>query len=248
MSDLKLQAGEIKRVFKSSSIMKCIVIDDDPIFLELMAYYVSLQPTLELIGSFSNGADALGTIQREEIDLVFLDIEMPGLSGMELLKDLDKGSQVIFVTSHEQFAVEAFSHQVTDYLIKPINEERFSQAVKRAIEVHKQRALASEQQEIFIKINNKFQKIACKEILSVDADGDYVHIRTINNSHMVSTSLNSMESMLSKRCFIRAHRKNIVRIGAIQSVSTKEATLSDGSKVPVSRTKRTELLSRLQLR
>ena len=79
--------------------MKCIVIDDDPVFLELMVYYVSKQPILELIGSFSNGADSLDTIQSKAVDLVFLDIEMPGLSGMELVKDLDRGSQVIFVTS-----------------------------------------------------------------------------------------------------------------------------------------------------
>ena len=148
---------------------------------------------------------------------------------------------------HEQFAVEAFSHQVTDYLVKPIVEERFSQAVSRAYEMHKQRSQVSEQQEIFIKINNKFLKIACKDILSVNADGDYVHIRTNDKTHLVSTSLNSMESLLSNQYFIRAHRKNIVRIGAIQSVSSNEATLLDGSKVAISRSKKPELLSRLQL-
>ncbi len=226
--------------------MKCIVIDDDPIFLELMGYYVSRQPALELVGSFSSGIESLEAIQRQPIDLMFLDIEMPGLSGMELVKDLDKGCQVIFVTSHEQFAVEAFSHQVTDYLIKPIDEERFSRSVLRALEMHKQRSLASEQQEIFIKVNNKFQKIACKDILSVDADGDYVHIRTPDKDYLVSSSLTAMESMLGDQGFFRAHRKNIVRIGAIQSVSSKEATLIDGSKIPVSRSKKQELLSRLQ--
>ncbi len=224
-----------------------MVIDDDPIFLELMGYYVSKQPALELVGSYTNGLDSLEAMKSLAIDLVFLDIEMPGLSGMELVKDLNKGAQVIFVTSHEQFAVEAFSHQVTDYLIKPIDEDRFSQAVFRAIEMHNQRSLASEQQEIFIKVNNKFQKIACKDILSVDADGDYVHIRTTDKVHLVSSSLNAMESMLGEQCFFRAHRKNIVRIGAIENVSSKEATLSDGSKIPISRTKKSELLSRLQL-
>jgi len=226
--------------------MKCIVIDDDPVFLDLMGYFISKQPSLDLVRSFSSGVEAAKAMSTLQVDLVFLDIQMPGATGMELVKDLRKDSQVIFVTAHEEFAVEAFSHQVTDYLVKPINETRFSEAVARANEIHKQKSIASEQQEIFVKINNRFQKVLCKEILSVDADGDYVNIRTRNATHLVATSLNAMEKLLNSHCFMRVHRKNIVRIGAIQYIDQNEAILHDKSRVSISRSKKPELLGRLQ--
>lgn len=208
--------------------------------------YISRQPSLNLVSSFSSGVEASKSIPDLQVDLVFLDIEMPGPSGMELVKGLSQDSQVIFVTAHEEFAVEAFSHQVTDYLVKPIDEERLNTAIRRAIENHKYRERAYEEQEIFVKVHNKFQKVPCKEILSVDADGDYVNIRTNTKTHLVSTSLNAMEDLLGHHCFMRIHRKNIVRLGAVKTIDNNEAILRDDSRINISRTKKPALLSRLQ--
>ncbi len=209
--------------------------------------YISKQPSLNLVGSFSSGLEASKSIPELQVDLVFLDIEMPGASGMELVKDLSQGSQVIFVTAHEEFAVEAFSHQVTDYLVKPIDEDRLNAAIRRALETHKHRGRAFEEQEIFVKVHNKFQKVSCKEILSVDADGDYVNIRTTSKTHLVSTSLNAMEELLGHQSFMRIHRKNIVRLGAVRSIDHNEAILSDDSRINISRAKKPELLTRLKI-
>ena len=228
-------------------MIRCIIVDDDQVFLELMAHLVSKHAALELVGCFSSAAEALDLCEKEKIDLIFLDIEMPGLSGIDLVRSVAVRPQVIFVTAHEGFAVEAFDYQVTDYLLKPINEKRLQQAISKAIDAHKRLASQQvEQESIYVKHDSKFQRVQCREIMSIDACGDYVEICSRDRKLLILSSLQAMEEMLSSTNFMRLHRKHIVRLESIDSVSGYNVKLVDGRTIPVSRSKKAELVARLR--
>jgi DNA-binding LytR/AlgR family response regulator len=189
-------------------------------------------------------------ISGQQIDLIFLDIEMPGMTGLELTKNLGhKSPLIIFTTAKPDYAVEAFELNVVDYLVKPVTPSRFLQAVERANEAlasNKEEVKVEEQEFVFVKDNGILKRINVDDILYLEAMGDYVKVHTSNKFHVLHATLKSIEEKLPATKFIRVHRSYIISLSKIDFI--QEGVISIGkATVPVADTYRTTLNKRLNL-
>ena len=226
--------------------LNCIVVDDSSIQRILVTKLVESHPNLTLVGDFSNAVETKNCLTTKPVDLLFLDIEMPVISGFNLLDGLKEKPQTIFVTSKAEYAVKAFAYDATDYLQKPITKERFHAAVKRALDMHQLRrdSLEEEGEHIFIKSNLKKLKIYTAKIKWIEAYGDYVKIVTDDDSHLVLSTMKSFEQDLSKEKFIRVHKSFIINIDKIEKFNSKFAEIGI-TKIPLSRNKKEDLAKAL---
>jgi DNA-binding LytR/AlgR family response regulator len=230
--------------------MKCLIVDDNKMARMAMKQLVSQIKELELVQECEDAMAAYNTISKEPIDLVFLDVEMPGMSGLELIKNLgNKKPLIVFTTAKKEYAVEAFELSVVDYLIKPISPIRFVQAVEKASEAlssNKQDVKVGEQEFVFIKDNGVLKRISVEDILYLEAMGDYVKVHTAQKFHVLHATLKSIEEKLPATKFIRVHRSYIVSLNKIDVI--QEGVISIGkSTVPVADTYRSSLNKRLNL-
>lgn len=216
--------------------LNCVAIDDEPLALDLISKFIEQTSFLNLIGKFSNGVEALGFINQNEIQLIFMDIQMPDLSGMELARVLDgkKNSdktRIIFATAYHQFAIEGYKVEALDYLLKPYSYEEFLNASTKAFSYFerlnsKPEQISSQQglntpEYIFLKVEYQLVKVMLKDIAYVEAYKDYVkaHLISKPNPLLSLTSLKSMEELLPSNSFMRVHRSFIVSLDHIESVS-----------------------------
>ncbi|MFC5192105.1 LytR/AlgR family response regulator transcription factor [Algoriphagus aquatilis] len=216
--------------------IKCVAIDDEPLALELLTKFIQQTAFLELVGKFSNAIEALGFINQNEVQLVFMDIQMPDLSGMELARILDgkKNSdktRIIFCTAYHQFAIEGYKVDALDYLLKPYSYEDFLNAATKAYqyfdrilnqESAKPVLESSTQPEyIFLKVEYQLVKVMLRDITHVEAYKDYVkvHLKSKPNPLLSLTSMKNMEELLPSDKFMRVHRSFIVALDHIDSVS-----------------------------
>jgi DNA-binding LytR/AlgR family response regulator len=211
---------------------------------------VSQVPSLELVAECENAEDALTSLNTTQVDMVLLDIEMPGMSGLDLIKKLGNTKPlIIFTTAKKDYAVEAFELSVVDYLIKPIALPRFKQAVEKAseaIESNKEEVKVEEQGFVFVKDNGVLKRISIDDILFLEAMGDYVKVHTGQKFHVVHATLKSIEEKLPAAKFIRVHRSYIVAINKIDFI--QEGTISIGkTSIPVADTHKSNLNKRLNL-
>ncbi|WP_266368266.1 LytR/AlgR family response regulator transcription factor [Tellurirhabdus rosea] len=218
--------------------LRCIAIDDEPFALEILADDIAKVPFLELVGTFSSPLDAVSTLQNEAVDLLFLDIQMPTLTGMQFLRTLDRPPMVILTTAFEQYALEGYELSVVDYLLKPIPFDRFLKAVTKALSLYQLRhaavpghpevAAPAETAEaptgpttdhFFIFTEYREVKIYFSEVLYVEGLKDYVKIFTTQQSlpFLSRLSLKAVESRLPARDFCRVHRSFIVALNKITS-------------------------------
>lgn len=227
-------------------ILNCIVVDDSAIQRVLVTKLVENHPNLNLIGEFSNAVETKICLSTRQVDLLFLDIEMPIINGFNLIDGLKTKPQVIFITAKAEYAVKAFDYDATDYLQKPIVKERFNIAIKKALENHqlKRDLLEDEGEHIFIKSNLKKLKIFTSKIKWVEAYGDYIKIVTDEDIHLVLSTMKSFEQDLSKEKFIRVHKSFIVNIDKIEKFNSKFAEIGV-TKIPLSRNKKEELAKAL---
>ncbi len=238
-------------------MIKCIVIDDDKMSRELISSYISKLDSLDQVGEFDNALDGMKFIKLNEVDVIFLDIEMPDFSGLDLLKSTNELPQIIFVTSNREYAVEAFEHSVCDFLVKPVDFSRFVKASERV--VPKQEAIQENGTEttgaadsttntkyIFIKVDTRFVKLNLDDILYLEANGDYVVFKTANKGYIVHTTMKKINDKLPDNKFIKVHRSYIVNIDKI--VDIEDTTLLIDKKIiPVSRSKKDDLMKSLNL-
>ncbi|MEW5675787.1 LytTR family DNA-binding domain-containing protein [Flavobacterium enshiense] len=228
--------------------INCIVVDDSSIQRLTITKLVNDNPNLELVGEFSNAVEAKNCITNKNVDLVFLDIEMPVINGFDLLDGLKMKPQVIFITSKAEYAVKAFDYAATDYLHKPITRERFNQAVKKAmsmISLSKESGGEEESPHIFIKSNLKKLKIYIARIKWIEAYGDYVKVITEEDNHLVLSTMKSFENELPKDKFIRVHKSFIVNIDKIEKFNSKFAEIGP-HKIPLSRNKKEDLVKAIE--
>ncbi|WP_035678518.1 LytR/AlgR family response regulator transcription factor [Flavobacterium limnosediminis] len=228
--------------------INCIVVDDSSIQRLTITKLVNDNPNLELVGEFSNAVEAKNCITNKNVDLVFLDIEMPVINGFDLLDGLKTKPQVIFITSKAEYAVKAFDYAATDYLHKPITRERFSQAVKKAISMislSKENGGEEESPHIFIKSNLKKLKIYISRIKWIEAYGDYVKVITEEDNHLVLSTMKAFENELPKDKFIRVHKSFIVNIDKIEKFNSKFAEIGS-NKIPLSRNKKEDLVKAIE--
>jgi two-component system response regulator LytT len=215
--------------------LKCVAIDDEPLALELLSKFINQTAFLELEGKFSNAIEALAFINKNEVQLIFMDIQMPDLSGMELARILDgkKNSdqtRIIFCTAYHQFAIEGYKVEALDYLLKPYSYEDFLNAATKAyqyfdrmsnVAATKVAEPAPQQDYIFLKVEYQLVKVMLKDITHVEAYKDYVkvHLRSRANPLLSLTSMKSMEELLPADKFMRVHRSFIVALDQIESVA-----------------------------
>jgi DNA-binding LytR/AlgR family response regulator len=228
--------------------LNCVVVDDSSIQRMIITKLVNNHPNLHLVGDFSNAIEARSCMTIQNVDLIFLDIEMPVISGFDFLDGLKTKPQIIFITSKAEYAMKAFDYDATDYLQKPISIERFNAAVKRAFDFH---SLKKENQEeegdhIFIKSNLKKLKIFTSKIKWIEAFGDYVKVVTEEDSNLVLSTMKSFEKDLSKDKFIRVHKSYIINIDKVERFNSRFAEIGV-TKIPLSRNKKEDLVRALAI-
>lgn len=235
--------------------MRCIIVDDEEMSRHVISELCAKIDDIEVIAKCSSALDAINVINSEEIDLMFLDIEMPDLSGIDLIRSVKNLPQIIFTTSNTQYAVEAFEYDVTDYLMKPVVFPRFLKAVTRAknkavpapaATPEKTPSKAKTNEEIFVKVNSRFVKLNINDILWLEARGDYVLFKTEGKSHLVHTTLKKISENLPDEVFVKIHRSYIVNINKIVDIEDNTVLIKE-SVIPISRSNRETLLNKLNL-
>ncbi len=219
--------------------IRCCVVDDEPLAAQLIASYVEKTPFMELAGVFSSAQEAIKTILDEKIDIVFLDIEMPQLNGVEFAKIMPAGCRVIFTTAYDTYAMQGFKVNALDYLLKPISYEDFVEAANKALkwcELHRQaNAIADRREYIIVKSEYKLVQIAVKDILYIEGLKDYVKIYLENDSKTIMTlmSMKLLERYLPMSKFLRVHRSYIVNTTKIKVVERNRIVFGN-QYIPVS--------------
>jgi two-component system, LytTR family, response regulator len=207
-----------------SKPFKCLIIDDEPPAREIIKRYIEAVPMLEVAGEFGNAIHAITFLQRDQVDLIFLDINMPQLKGTEFLKVIKTSAQVVLTTAFPEYALEGYELDVLDYLLKPVQFERFIKAVNKAFALKGDRTLETKpveehKQEAFVyfRADRKMVKVMLNDILYIESMKDYVKIVTNNEVVITKQPLNSVEGMLPEGQFIRTHRSYIVSLSKIKS-------------------------------
>ncbi|RAJ83678.1 DNA-binding LytR/AlgR family response regulator [Chitinophaga dinghuensis] len=223
--------------------IKCIIVDDEPLAREGLELLIQDTGFLRLSAHCSNAMEASQVLAREKIDLMFLDIEMPKIRGIDFLRGLTSKPLVIITTAYPNFALEGFELNVLDYLVKPITPERFLRAVNRAQEfLQSKQATSTEREEFFfVKCNNSYEKIAYQDILFIEGSQNYVTIYTQQKKILTLTTMKSVEEQLPSGKFLRIQKSFIVAVNKIQSLSGNEITIGT-HKIPVSKNYKEELM------
>jgi DNA-binding LytR/AlgR family response regulator len=228
---------------------KCLIVDDEPIAQQILESYISQIDSLHIAGKCSNAFEALNVLHQEQIDILFLDIKMPSLSGLEMLKTLQNPPKVILTTAFSEFGVESYEFGIVDYLLKPISFERFLKAVNKIV-IPKSANLEKEENEeklssdptfIFFKADKKIHKYYFSEILFIEGSGNYVKIHTKNDKPlMVLDKLIELYDKLPQKNFIRIHKSFIVNVSHIQKIEGNMLKIQDKS-IPISATYKQKL-------
>jgi DNA-binding LytR/AlgR family response regulator len=219
-------------------IIQCLIVDDEPLALDLIAGYVSKTPGLVVAGKCSSAFEAMEHLSKEKADLIFLDIQMPGLSGLELSRSLHEGPRVIFTTAFEQYALEGFRVEALDYLLKPVSYPEFLTAVnkaKRWFELSQQKTFQASKNSIFVKADYKIVQIDLNSILYIEGLKDYVKIYRENVEKPVLTlmSMKLLEENLPQNLFMRVHRSFIVNLEKINTIERNRIVFGK-TYIPVS--------------
>lgn len=230
--------------------MKCLIIDDNPIARSTIQHLAGQVKDLEVEAECENGMEAYNLMRKQSFDLLLLDIEMPGMSGIELTRNLGLNRPVIiFTTSKPDYAVEAFELNVADYLVKPITPARFLQAVDRARQMLESTAVSTDintETFIFVRDNTVIRRIMLEDILYAEAMGDYVKLHVEERFYMVHTTLKSLEDRLPSSLFLRVHRSYMVAIGKIDTIQEGNLLIR-GRIVPVADSYRSVLNKRMDI-
>jgi len=228
--------------------LNCVVVDDSAIQRLSIVKLIENHPSLNLIAEYSSALETKNGLNSHQVDLIFLDIEMPVLNGFELLDVLNNKPQIIFVTGKTEYAFKAFNYDATDYLHKPLTRERFNVAVDKALEQHKLKLdfNETEGEHIFVKSNLKKRKVYIKDIKWIEALGDYVKLVTEENSLVVLSTMKAFENELPEGKFLRIHKSYIVNLDKIERFSSRTVEIGE-SKIPLSRNQKSNLTDALSL-
>ena len=220
------------------SKIKCIIVEDEPLAIKILSDYILQVPFLELQGTFKDAILANNYLRDNNIDLIFLDIHLPKLKGMAFLKTLAQPPEVIVTTAYHQYAVEGFNLNVTDYLLKPFEFERFLVAVNKVKTAQREKQNPNESQEIkdfiFLNVQKKKVKILFSEILYIESQREYIKIITTKREYISKMSTHEIEALLPSNLFKRIHRSFIVSVSKIESY-TAEIVEVNGVSIPIGR-------------
>jgi DNA-binding LytR/AlgR family response regulator len=231
-------------------ILNCLIIDDEPLARKGLKEYIADVDFLNLAGEFDNPLKANQALTQQEVHLIFLDIHMPKISGIDFLKTLQHPPLVILTTAYPQYALEGFDLSVLDYLLKPISFDRFLKAVLKAQEVYNSRQPSASNVQtqkddyIFIKADNKLVKLAYNEIVFVEALQNYVAIHTNEKKYITYLTFKSIEENLPSSLFIKVHKSYLVAVDAITGIEGNEI-LAGTHHIPISRNLKEEVMEKL---
>ncbi|MFP3834323.1 LytR/AlgR family response regulator transcription factor [Chryseobacterium sp. SIMBA_028] len=222
--------------------LKCIIVDDEPLAISLIENYVQKIPFFELVFSTENPVLALEFLKKNESDLIFLDIQMPELTGINFMKINGDKQKYVLTTAYSEYAMNGYEHNVIDYLLKPISFERF---MKSALKVKERFAFSDEvDSHFFVKSSGQQHRISFKDILYIESIKDYVNIRISDEEYIVLDTLKSMENQLPDS-FVRIHKSFIINLDKIKSIGAKKLMLSE-QEIPIGDSYRANLLEKLK--
>ena len=223
--------------------MKAIIVDDEPKAIELISSYLSHFNSIELVTSFRNGLKAFEYISKQPVDLVFLDINMPHISGIFLSKMLPKHIKIIFTTAYSEFAVESYEIQAIDYLMKPISLERFTKSISRVLSTNEQ-LIENKQKVVLVKSGFETYRLLSEDILYLEKDSNYVNYHCENQKIMARETIQESLAKLPD-IFIQSHKSYIINIEKIVSYDKNFITIAK-SKIPISDSFRSQLFEVLE--
>lgn len=234
--------------------MNCIIVDDEIAARAIVKQLCSKTPELDVIEEFDNAIDAIKFLNQHTIDVVFLDIHMPGFTGVDLVQTLKDPPRIVLTTSDTDFAIDAYQYEaIVDYLVKPITWERFeisTRKIKSALAVRPKVAAVGDTSDIgedlYINIDRRLIKIKFNEILFIEAKGDYIDIKTDKEPFRVHTTLKKIKEKLPEKTFLQIHRSYIINFNKIIDIEDN-SVLIEKNVVPISRSNRPELMRRLNL-
>jgi len=233
----------------------CLIIDDEKLARDLLREYLEQFQEIEIAGECSKGQEAVEKIDKLKPDLIFLDVQMPGMTGFDVLEEIEHEPYVIFTTAYDQYAIRAFEKNAVDYLLKPLDQERFRLAVNRALKKKKLEennfddlllSLRSEnkgpyESHIFVQKSEKLFNLPVEEIIYLEASGDYTIISTKNDQFVSSSGIGKLEEIMNPDAFIRVHRSTIINLSFLKEIERHfnggmVVKMQNGKSFPVSRT------------
>lgn len=227
--------------------LNCLIIDDEPLARKGIAEYVNEIEFLQLAGECGSAAEAANFIASKPVDLLLLDIQMPRLTGIDFLKTLTRPPMAIITTAYSEYALEGYSLDVIDYLVKPIPFDRFLRAVQKAFDFHqlKSRGIPRNSPEyFFVKSNGKYERVAFSEILYVESMQNYVLIHLPGQKLIVYMTLAGLEAQLPPRRFMKVHKSFVVSIEQVNSIENNEIIIRQ-SRIPISRALKDDVMKRI---
>jgi two-component system LytT family response regulator len=233
-------------------IISCLIVDDEPLALDLMESYVRQTPFLRLVGRCSNAMEVFAFLEKEKVDLLFLDIQMLGLNGIEISKLLKDRTRVIFTTAYEQYAIDGYKVDAIDYLLKPVSYPDFLKAALKAQKLfeisHQNKEESDNNPGLFIKSDYRMFRVDPEDITFIEGEKDYVKIHTTSGeSIMALMSMKSIEEQLDHNIFIRVHRSFIVNLLKIKCIERNRIMIGENS-IPISDSYKKELMDKINLR
>jgi DNA-binding LytR/AlgR family response regulator len=227
--------------------MNCIIVDDDRTAILAVKRCVEETDFLTILNTFTNPLDAIQYLNKERVDLIFLDVEMPELNGLEFINKLKYKPEIIVISSKKEYAFESYGLNVTDYLQKPVEYHRFLVACEKAFQNKGNLIFSKEETDhLFVKSDSILVRLNLKEILFVEAMGDYVRIYTNKQRHMVLSTMKAFEEKLSQNKFFRIHKSYIVNLDRVEAIAGNSIPFSN-KLIPISKSIKPLLLERINL-
>ena len=227
--------------------LKCIIVDDEPLAIEIMESYVAKVDQLQLVSTFRNAVSAFTFLQEHPVDLIFLDIQMPKLSGIDFLKTLKDPPKVIFTTAFRDYAIQGFELEIVDYLLKPIPFDRFLKAVAKVLHQPSTPVSAAPKQEIasdnyvYFKVDKKMIKTKMADVLYIESIKDYVKVKTSDKEIVTQQKISYLEESLPREQFLRIHRSFIVNLEKIDAYSATDVEIGKHS-IPIGRNYKNDVM------
>ena len=222
----------------------CLIIDDEPLSRDVLKKYIADVKDLQLLAECRNAVEATHQLNMAPVDILFLDINMPGISGISFARSLTSSPLIIFTTAYPEYAVEGFELNATDYLVKPYSFERFLKAVNRALErLRENKENGAPNGKILVKADKKLYALPFSEILFLEGQGDYIRIRTVQHSLVVHDTIKNFLSSLPEEEFMRIHKSFVINLKCIEYIEGNQVRIGEHT-LPVSPVHREELLSR----
>lgn len=235
-----------------ANLIRCIIVDDEPMAREILENHLSRVDAMEVVASCKSAFEAFSVINSKAVDLIFLDINMPEISGLSFVRSINKDIKVIFTTAYREYAVDGFDLQAVDYLLKPISLERLLQAVDkylnentRVIRNYPTEIVSERSDHFFVRIERKMVKISCQDILYIESIGDHLNIHLADKTLTTREALTNIEVKLPQVDFIRTHRSFIVARAKIESYTNEYIEIGN-AQIPISRSYKDKVLIQLK--